>query len=63
MISIIFTCLSSNLTTTNKVDTDINNDDESQSFQNPRKINHGGMEIRDNSTPNTQVQLKVSPCQ
>ena len=55
VISIISTYPASNLTTTNKVDTDINNDDESQSFQNPRKINHSGMELRDDSTPNTQV--------
>ena len=36
MIAIIWPSPVSNLTTTNKVDTDVKNDDDSQSFANPR---------------------------
>ena len=48
----------SNLIPTNKVDTDVNNDDNFQSFVNHRKHNHSATKICDANATTTQVQLK-----
>ena len=49
----------SNLITTNKVDTDVNNDDDSQSFETPRKHNHSDTEINDTNNITSKVHLKL----
>ena len=42
-----WTSLVSNLTTTNQVDTDVNNDDDSQHFETHIESNHIEIEISD----------------
>ena len=62
-IAIIWPSSVSNLTTKNKVDTDVNNNDNLQSFGTPRKNNNIDKELFDTNTPTTQSQLKVNQCQ
>ena len=50
----------SNLTTKNQVDTAVNNFDDTQSFENPRKHNHSTPEILDSTTTTTLVQSTVN---
>ena len=50
----------SNLSTTNQVDTDVNNDDNSQCFETPRK-NHRATEMHDTNTTATMAQVKSNP--
>ena len=52
----------SNLTTTNKVDTDINIDNNIQTFSAPRKHNHSTPEIPDSTTTTTLVRPNVHYC-
>ena len=61
MISILLNSPVSNLTTTNNIDNDIKNDDNSQSFATIRKHSHIPNKLSDTNTPNTQVQLKLHP--
>ena len=61
MIDIIFPSPVSNLTTTNKVDTNVKNDYNSQSFSTPRNLNHSATELYGTHTRTTQVQIKVNP--
>ena len=49
----------SNLTTTNQVDNDINNDDYTQYFTTPRKHNHSTPEITKTTTKTTPVNPNV----
>ena len=51
----------SNLTTTNQVDTDVNNYGNTQYFATPRRYNHSTPEIRGTNTTITQVQPNVHP--
>ena len=51
----------SNITTTNQVDTDINDDDYSQYFTSPRKHKHVTPKIRDKNNETIQVHPKVHP--
>ena len=50
----------SNLITTNQVDTDVNNDDDSQYFATPQKRNHSATEICDTNNKTAQVQIKLN---
>ena len=50
-----------NLTTTNKVDTNVKNDYNSQSFLIPRNLNHSATELYGTHIRTTQVQIKVNP--
>ena len=50
----------SNLTTTNQVDTDRNNDDDTQSLKKSIKHNSSTPEIPDTTTKNTLVQPNVN---
>ena len=59
MIALICPSPVSNLTTTNKVDTDVRNDDNSQSFVPPRKHNHSATELCDKNNTTTHIQLKL----
>ena len=54
----------SKLSCTNKVDNDVNNDDEKY-FATPRKQNHSATAICDTNTTTDQVHLEVNlpPCQ
>ena len=47
MVYIIMPLPVSNLTTTNKVDTNVNNDDNSQSFSTPINLNHSATVLYD----------------
>ena len=51
----------SKLTTIDNFDTDVNNNDDSQSFVTPRKHNHSATELRDRNNTTTLVQLKPYP--
>ena len=50
----------SNLTITNKADTEVNNDGDSQSLETPIKNNQSGTELRDTNNPMDQVQIGVN---
>ena len=52
----------SNKTTTDQIDTAINNDDNSQYFATPIENNQSATEIRDTKTTTTQVLLKFQLC-
>ena len=56
------TSLVSNLTTTNQVDIDVNNNDYLQYSDTPRQHNHSATEIRDTKITATQDQLKSHFC-
>ena len=49
----------SNLSCTNKVDNDFNNNDDGQYFATPIKHNHRATTIRDTNTTTEQVQFEV----
>ena len=51
----------SNLTTTNHVDNDANNDEDSQYFEIHQKHNHIATEIHDTNNTTSLVQIKVHP--
>ena len=53
--------LVSNITTTDQVDTDVNNDGYTNYFANPREKNHCTPEINDTNPTNTQVQPNLNP--
>ena len=63
IIATIWTTTLSNLTTTNKDDTDVKNDDNSESFANPRENNHSATELSDNNTKISQVKIEFNPLQ
>ena len=63
IIATIWTTTLSNLTTTNKDDTDVKNDDNSESFANPRENNHSATELSDTNTTTDWVKLEFNPCQ
>ena len=58
MIAIILPSPVSNLTNTNKVDTDVKTDYDSQSFATPRKHNHISNSLCGKTTKTTQVHIK-----
>ena len=58
MIDLVWTSPISNPTTTNKVDTDIKNSEDSQYFQPPPQKNNA-TELRDKNTKTTRVHIKV----
>ena len=49
----------SKLSRTNKVDNDVNNNDDGQYFATPIKHNHSATTIRDTNTTTEQVQFEV----
>ena len=61
MIDLTWPSPVSNLFTTNKFDTYVNNDDDSQDFATPIKHNHSVTEFCDTNTKPTQVQIKAHP--
>ena len=61
MISTNRTLSVSNITNTNKVDTDVNNDDNSNNFSAPGKFNHNATGILDTKTTTSQGKIKVHP--
>ena len=50
----------SKLSCTNKVDNDVNNNDDGQYFATPIKHNHSATTIRDTNTTTEQVQFEVN---
>ena len=61
IIYLIWPTLLSNLTATNKVDSDVDIDYDSQSFVTTRKNNHSFTELRDTDTTMSQVWLECNP--
>ena len=61
MIFLTQTSPVSNLTTTDKVDTDVNKNDDSRPFDTPIKHNHSASKLCDKNNMNTQVHPKVYP--
>ena len=60
MISLIQTSPIKITTTKNKVDTDVNNDDNSKSFVTPRRHNNSDTELSDKNIKTTKDKFKVN---